>query len=160
MSAQNASESLQGLKHALSRLQFEAGTERQGERAVEQLKEVSKRYDFFRAILLEKMEPGEITFDRYDLAARSVQAAVIENLGKVSRILEQWKLARAEEGKPALLQEAEGLLGLNDAALERLDSVTTSIREVRTGKSGGSEDLATLIGELEELAGRAKKYST
>lgn len=153
-------EDFSALKHVLSRLQFETGTERLGEQAVGQLKEISRRYDFFRSVLSEKMDPTELTFDRYDSAARSVRSAVLENLQSVARILEQQKLGTGTDGSPNLLAEAESLLALNGKALQRLDAVTTSIREIRTSKAAAGEDLATLIGELEELAGRAGKYST
>lgn len=160
LSADGIPPDLQELKHGLSRFQFEAGLERIGERAVLQLKEVLSRYDFFRSVLEEKMDPSELTFGRYDSAARSVRLAVIENLRRIEETLNPSKRGTAAGGNPAPTADADGLLALNDQALLRLDAVTTSLRGIRTARSGESEDLALLMGELEDLAGRAKKYST
>ncbi len=177
------------LKHLLSRFQYEDGTSALGERAATQLKEVRTRGEFFFRLLSEKLEPGEVTFGRYNDAARSVQSGVIANLREASTILQQWKMgsasgsvpgagtasaassAAAGQGSttavpasgPALLDEVRRRLDENDQALRGLDGVTTAIRDIRTSKSGATDsgaDLGLMIGELEELARRARKYSS
>jgi hypothetical protein len=161
---------LRELKHALSKLQYEAGLEKPAEQAVEQLSQAERKFRAFERLLSEKLSPSELTYGRYETAAQQVYLAVLDNLRSLSGRLQaaastdaEYARAHGQTDRLALrdqqLAAAAETLAANERALTELDRVSAAIAALVTRHGLASADLGTLVGELEELAGRARKYS-
>jgi hypothetical protein len=182
-------EAMTKLRRALSKLQYEPGTEHGAERAVNQLNQIRERFRHFETTLASKMKPTEITYERYHGVARAVRDSVLQNLQTVLLILQSLHGmgdANLEErerhlsisiGRPRTAEERAELdavrarIAVRTTEQSRLIAVLTANELAITRldeatlaiagiQTGGEADLEATLNELQELAARANKYST
>ncbi len=153
----------------------------------DQFHDIQKKIENFREVLGKKLNSEEMTFSRYIGSAEQVYLSVLDNLEKISTILESISTidvsyiderlqalkklkspaeADGEERKTLLerqklrddrLQEVNELLTENEQAMTELEKATVSL--VSITKSRASVDMETARKQLEELALRAHQYA-
>lgn len=164
------------------------GAEDYVSQSVSQFQNIQEKIENFRGVLGKKFNAGEITFGRYLGSAEQVYLSVLDNLEKISIVLESIStidvsyiedrlqavkklkaLAAAdEEEKKTLLerrklrddklQEVNVLLTENEQAITEIEKATVSL--VSITKSRARVDMETARKQLEELASRAHQYAS
>jgi len=159
--------------------------DRQGMKQVELF---SEKYRNFVDILNRKLEPEELTYNRYltiaeqvflagldnlenaAVATRSVSAVDVVHINRQLDKLSSRDDTAAQTQKTQLqtrldlrdkqLQRAGDLLLLNEQALTQLDHVTTKLATINTKQGRAQLDLEDAMAELQHMIGRAEQYST
>jgi hypothetical protein len=131
-------------------------------------------WESIRSQLADRLVPGELTYHRYEEAARKTwrralleledATDLIESLAALSRRSGPGKYdSRPGSGTLSVTEQHDRLQGLlrngNQAvsALERLNLAL--VGELRTGSAKRSEDLDALASELDQLARRAHRFA-
>ena len=144
------------------------------ERAINQFEQILDRQKQFSKSLDLRFERSEMAYERYNTAVSQVCSAVIDQLKRIGELLNQLSAMnlkqveqqglteRLEMGKK-LEANLSDYFSKNEAAITELDRLILALNEVKTSKSnpgaGSSGDYEALLGQLQELAERAKKYS-
>lgn len=146
-----------------------------------------QKYRNFVDILNRKLEPEELTYNRYltiaeqvflagldnlenaAVATRSVSAVDIDHINEQLGNLGNRDDSAAQAQKNQLqtrldlrdkqLQRARDLLLLNEQALTQLDHVTTKLATISTKRGRAQVDLEDAMAELQHMIGRAEQYS-
>ena len=157
-----------------------------GQQAAEQLALLARKMDTVRAVLLKRLDEGEITFQRYLLTAEQVYLAGLDNLREIEvpltaqsgmdagymkrrrealagaddarSTVEKEAIAQREDRHQALDEKVAGLLAQNEAILSALDAASVSMAQAKIGTRAGATDADTAMEELHRLAGAAKRY--
>ncbi len=124
------------------------------EEILRQLVAAEEKYLAFYDVLIKKLHSEEITFSRYHTSARQVYLTIIDHIGEVITCLKTGLLVEAQGDEHRINQ----LLSQNDDALRTMDSAIVAIGAIKT-KNLAEFDQPFAINDLEELAGRAGKYS-
>jgi hypothetical protein len=150
------------LKRALGKLKWEESVEKPAEQAVGQLEQLASRFDLFEKALRSKMNPGELTYERYSSTAHSVRNAVLQNLQSILLSLQSLvTIAPTEQAlRAAESSKLQSLLSGNDLALTRLMEATQALSDIKTSRDSAAVNLDATLQELKELAARASKYSS
>jgi len=165
-----------------------AGAEEYAKQAISQFQDIREKTENFRKVLTKKLNPREVTFSRYMGSAEQVYLSVLDNLDKMSTILESISTiddryieerleslrqlksftTADEEERAALLerrklrevklQEVNELLTENEQALTDIEKATVSL--VSITRSRAEMDMDTARKQLEELASRAHQYAS
>lgn len=150
------------LRRQLTRLRYETHVESEATRALTQLSQIEERFGRFDALLREKMNPGELTFDRYHGVAESAVRNVVAGLEEAARVIGELQSLRAE-GAGAARSEREkriaALLGANEKAIAQLDDLNSALGRITDSDGDVVKRLEATLGELEHLAKQADKYS-
>ncbi|MEK6698987.1 MAG: hypothetical protein AABZ10_08085 [Nitrospirota bacterium] len=155
---------------------------------INQFQDIQEKIVNFRDVLGKKLNPQEMTFSRYLGSAEQVYLSVLDNLDKMSIILESISTidvsyiedrlqalrklktltaADEEEGKTLherrklrddKLQEVNVLLTENEQAMTEIEKATVSL--VSITRSRATVDMETARKQLEELASRAHQYAS
>jgi len=83
LAAEGAETPANRLRRDLGRLRFEPTYGSEARRALDQLSEVERSYDRFLELLRRRMNPGEMTFERYAASGRKVFELVVLSLAAV-----------------------------------------------------------------------------
>lgn len=159
------------------------------EAELNQLQRLQAKYDTFEELLRRKLNPGELSFNRYLSMAEQVFLAALDNLKRIADIKKSIaaideKHIRQRIGKlsadvsvPASLnQEREALtqrlqllqlqrdkiqalMTQNETAMTNMDEVMAAIAEMNTTNRRATMDMEDAMLELERLAQRSADYS-
>lgn len=171
---------------ALEHLENELAIINNGQ-AVVQVTLFRKKFDNFHSILDRKLEPNELTYNRYLSIAEQVFLNGLDNLENVAislksisaineqRINIELKKINASPSKESEEQSQEltarlelknnqlkrvnDLLMVNEKALTQLDIVATKLANIDTQQSHAHIDMEDAMGELQRLIVRAENYS-
>jgi hypothetical protein len=155
-------------------------------RPARQLAAIGEKRDNLMAVLDRRLQPGELTYARYQSTAQQVYLAVISNLrevevalGSISTIDPDYIDSRLAELRGesddstqaeieslldrralATTQQAKVtyLLAQNESAMTLLDQTSTALADAPIGMTPQDADAA--MDALKELADRAGKYAT
>jgi hypothetical protein len=157
--------------------------------SLKQVDSFDAKYKNFVAILDQKLNPGELTYNRYLTIAEQVFLAGLDNLENyaiskssvkaidVSHINDEIShldtIKEKNSGSKKTYKElserlrlhkmqidkADNYLLENEQALTQLDSVTTKIANINTKQSHAEVDLESAMDELKYLIDKAHKYS-
>lgn len=181
-------EKLKELKRFISKTQYLENVGNLGERAADQLKQSSERFQKFEALLLLKFSPQELTYTRYHSAGGDAFLALLDSLNRVATTLyslnavdlkkleerlKELNTISATERSRAELESLEErkvlreqqvvkiteLLAMNEKALTEFDRVSLALSDIQTRKGETNVGLDAALAELSELANRAKKYT-
>lgn len=175
----NVNDSTKLLKSDLFKLQFTENAEKYGEKISQQFDELEKKYNSYLQTLNQKFSPSEITYDRYLQPVQQVQQSLFENFKKLKDVTifignnaqsvkdiskkSEETLSAEEKNKLEInkkyLTHYEELYGINQKALNELDSLTLSLSHVTTSQSSDPKQIEYLVKELSALSERAKKYN-
>ncbi len=164
--------------------ELEAIGDREGMKQVELFRE---KYHNFVDILDRKLEPEELTYNRYLTIAEQVFLAGLDNLENaavstrsisaidIDHIQRELDRLEGKEDKASVkkvaelqtrlslrdkqLQRASDLLLVNEQALTQLDHVTTKLADINTKQGRAQLDLEDAMAELQQLIANAHKYS-
>ena len=169
------------LRTDLAAVQFDAG--------LAQLQQLQRKFDAFGALLGRKLDPGELTYGRYQAMTEQVFLAGIDNLARVADTLQalatidlaqlQARLhALASDGveSPGQDQEARTLrermvfhdgqraridqwLAENEEAMSQMDRVMAAIADLDTAGGQAAMPMEAAMQELKTLVERASLYS-
>lgn len=173
-------EQLETLDSALRDLDFPRG-------AV-QLQELGEKFAGLKAVLDDKMNPGEITYGRYLGVAEQVYLNALDRLHDIASLMHGidtidpryiadrlaalgWRdgmPAPAGSEAAALLERrrlaeevtarVSDLVAANEAAMTALDATTVRLAGIRTRQGRAEMDMETAMDELTRLAQRATLY--
>lgn len=154
-----------------------------------QYRMVRDRFNAIKDILKRKLDPSELTYERYLGAAEQVYLAVLDNLESVITGLQSveaidleyievrlqslkenpnpsdsdWEECRTlEERKKILEQQLEkidALLSRNEVAITEMDKVNTSVADLKVTGGRSLHDLDSAIREMEQLARRVHEFN-
>jgi hypothetical protein len=141
---------LENLKAQLSSAQFDLRLAPFAERALGQLQRAQAGYLEFRQLLSEKLNPGELTYNRYLTVGDDFSNATFSSLQNVAHLFKQTTLTNQVPTADLELRFAE-----IDQALAQMQTAQASIAQLSSGSA--QIQMSTAIAELEELAGRAKR---
>jgi hypothetical protein len=156
---------------------------------LQQLRLVQDRYKALSKLLEKRLDPGELSYSRFQGTAQQVYFSVLDNLQQVSEILEaacgidtqyiaereavlkkQKQAAKADRDEKASLERrrqlqssqyaaADELLAKNEEALTQLEATNTRLAAVRTKKGLASTEMEEALRDLQDLAGRSQRLS-
>ncbi len=179
--SQSREESLQELKGKLHHAKSNKG--------LDQLERLQEKFELLEKILSEKLNPGEISFNRYLGIAEQVFLSVVDNLTEVTTRTESIKAIDIEMINSKMLdmdrnkhidehqklemesyskrrqiynnqlQSIKSLLAHNESAMTVIDETTAALSGITTRKGMSTLDLETAMQELSNLASRADDYS-
>ncbi|HEY5719600.1 MAG TPA: hypothetical protein VIW02_04400 [Gammaproteobacteria bacterium] len=162
------------LRRRLLLASFRGSAKREADEAMAKLRRLEHVWAAIQRHLRERLDPGELTFGRYEESARRgcVRAlqgltdatSLVESLGVLARgPVDNYLRSRNDPQDPqqtrrgylrSALDEAEAAI----AALERLDLAL--VGELRTGAAAREEALESTVAELDRLSGMAKRYAS
>lgn len=158
------------------------------ERGIEQFDRCRKKYQNVEDLLNGKLSSAEISYGRFQSAAKQVYLSVLDNLKTTAAVLRSAgtidhqyikdrlnALSRNKSPKPADKKEAETLndrlkllenqlnlvselLAGNEEAMTRLEETTSNIAMMNTDGRFASTDFETAINYLQEIADSASSY--
>ncbi len=175
---------LKELKRYVSKTQYLENVGDLGERAAQQLSQISHRFTQFQELLVLKFDPEEITFARYHAAAQHVYLSVLDHLQLIATTLnsvdaidpryikarvnelagdsnsaaEIKNLEEREQLRDRQIATVRELLSLNEQAITEFDRVRAALADAQTRKGASDVGLEAAMAELALLAERAKKY--
>jgi hypothetical protein len=159
-------------------------------RGIDQFDRCRSKYQNVEDLLEDKLSTSEITYGRYQSAAKQVYLSVLDNLKTAAAVLESantidqaYITTRLKElaAKDALsasdkkevnalsqrldllknqMALVEDLLAGNEEAMTRLEETTSKIATMDTDGRFASTDFETAINYLQELAQSAHQYNT
>ena len=180
---------LKELRKALRRAARVPGAEQTGLQALEQFSKVQERYLALRAVLRQRFNEHELTYDRYLKSAGQVYLSVIDGLRETAtaldtiasvdvdytrahlrRLAKKGGLSESEQTEmeslehrlqthEAELRRVKGILASHEQAITQLLVAATALAQAKTNAGLASADVPTAMRELEDLAARASKYS-
>ena len=180
---------MQSIERALSSDRIIKTSGAFGKQGSNQYKKIQDKFQTLNRILEQKLNPGELTHERFLGVAEQVYFSVLDNLQNVSTILESTssidvdyiterlvelggkgdlETADVEEMKTlnermALrdnqFKKVNELLTLNEQAMTKLDQTSSSLASVQTTAGRSSTNFEDALTELEEIATSAEKYS-
>ncbi|HEX4925545.1 MAG TPA: hypothetical protein VFV50_15735 [Bdellovibrionales bacterium] len=146
-------EAMKVIRTKLNRSAMTDGLEKPAETALDQLVNTRQKMRVFQTLIHSRLNPGELTRERFERATHTVFMSVIDNLEQVSECLLSVSTASRDLREKQLSTCAE-ILGRNAKALEELDRMNVGLTEMKTSKN----DFELALEELERLAQRAKLY--
>jgi hypothetical protein len=140
----------------------------QARRAMHQLARLPELFSRFEATLEEKLNPGELTHERYRSAGRRVFESTLGELqGAARRMTEIGVIERGSPGSAFALRRfrheqlvlLESQLDRSEAALAEMARIGLAVSSMR-GKGSGETgpEFEAAIRDLRELAERTKRY--
>ncbi len=174
-------DSLKHLELALQDVEAEA--------ELNQLQRLQAKYDTFEELLRRKLNPGELSFNRYLSMAEQVFLAALDNLKQIADIKKSItaidekhirsridKLGNVASASASVNQEREALtqrlqllqhqrdkiqtlITRNEAAMTKMDEVMAAITGMHTANRRATMDMEDAMMELERLAQRSADYS-
>jgi hypothetical protein len=158
------------------------------EEGTSQYQRLSNKFDALQRILAKKLNPGELTYARYLGMAEQVYLGGLDNLQNVTHLLSTLKVidigyikkrlgVLQASGNPEQHNEIEALrqrlelyeeqrqkinamLAQNEEAMTKIDLTIAAITDMRTQDKHASMDIESAMNELQQLAARAKNYSS
>ncbi len=179
--SQSREKSLSELKSKLEQARSKQG--------LDQLERLQEKFELLESILSEKLNPGEISFNRYLGIAEQVFLSVIDNLSEVttrinsiqaididflnSKMLELDRQKNIDEHQRLEMESyskrhriyneqqktIKQLFAQNESAMTVIDETTAALSGITTRKGMSTLDLETAMQELSQLASRADAYS-
>lgn len=146
-------ETMKAIRTKLNRSVMTQGLETPAETALNQLVQTRQKMRVFQTLIHSRLNPGELTRERFERATQTVFLAVIDNLEQVSENLLSVGTAGQELQAKQLAACAE-ILDRNAKALDELDRMNVGLTEMKSGKN----EFELALEELERLAQRAKLY--
>ena len=158
--------------------------------AMAQLDRFTEKLRIFEDVLDDKLDPKEITFQRFMGIAEQVYLSGLDNLRQVASVrksaggvdeayirnrIRQLKsagpLTKAKDDELASLEKqlqlaaqhsnsVEKLLAQNEQALAQLDQALAAVADMKTGSTHSSVGMETAMADLQQIASRASAYST
>ena len=150
----NQATSAYQVRRALTRYRYEPAVEGVADRALTQLKRVHDEFQHFEKSLKEKLNEGELTYERYHSAGLGVFEGALESLRFAASLIGQLQ----RSGKAALTVELDEIFSANDQAIAHFESINQALEEMRPGGNGVPR-LQAAMSELEILAKQAHKYA-
>ncbi|MFH1153222.1 MAG: hypothetical protein V1793_05355 [Pseudomonadota bacterium] len=180
---------LQSLENNLKHCTAIPGAESLASQGVEQFHKIKVKYQNVQDLLQQKLDAGELTFGRFMGAAEQVYLGALDNLKQAVSTLQSvssidldyinTKLGslsdrnhrNASDQKEIesltkrlqlwqeQIRKVNELLSDNEDAMTRMEETTAAIAELKTGETFAATDLETAMGQLQELAQRAKIYN-
>ena len=180
---------LRQLSTSLTAIQGVPGAEHQALQLRDQFDGANAKYLNFRELLASKFDPNEITFGRYMKSAEQVYLSMLDGIQSAATMLNGLRaidldqiraqvrmLKRKEAPSDAEARELETLesrleireqelerirelLSTNEQALTTLTLAGAALTTLKTEDGRTALDADTAMRELEELAGRAERYS-
>ena len=177
------------LRRRLSEFSKLEGLARFSKQAELQFDKVREKFDRFKSILIEKLDPGELTYGRFLGTVEQLYLSVLDNLESVTLSLETMQsidvdyiryrleelnrlagLEQADKDEIATLEErmrlretqrekVNQLLTVNEQAMTQIDLSMSGIAEARTKAGRASVDMEFAREELVKLIDRTKNYS-
>lgn len=145
------------------------------------------KYDNFQSILMKKLDPTELTYNRFLTIAEQVLLGGLDNLEaaaiamkSVSAIksdeikkelesltYEETEMSRAKQNeyntrlelRKSQMNRVSELMLINESALTHLDHVSTKIANINTKQGRAMVDLEDSMDELRHLIDRADSYN-
>jgi hypothetical protein len=174
------------LKRELTRFRYTEGTEEDGTRALSQLKQLNERCESYERLLREKLNPHELTFQRYFAAVEDARQLFEDQLNHIAMILRHLAALQAEGIEQRLSQlpvmggsekekveatalrdllttrdeereKLQSLFALNESLLTEVGKIVQAVSQMKDLDAAGVE-LESVLKELRELAQRASKY--
>ena len=180
---------LHALAPLLSKARMQSGSEQIALQAHEQLAQLVKAFDAFKAVLRQRFDPSEMTHGRYLKAGEQVFLSALDDLNRagtqlqalatmdvermraqkrqLERIKERDEASDRElaavnaryEAHDAQLNEVRSWLISNEEALTQLSAATGTLAKIRTSQGLAQIESNQAMMQLEELSARAKIYS-
>jgi hypothetical protein len=159
------------------------------ERAITQFDRCHRKFENVEELLDGKLDQAEITYNRFQSAAKQVYLSVLDNLKTAAAVLlsagtidHRYILSRLEDLKNKREQSAadreevaalkerlallkrqcalvEDMLADNEKAMTRLEETTSQIAVLKTDGQFAATDLETAITDLQQLAQNAHRYN-
>ncbi|MCP3868663.1 MAG: hypothetical protein GY703_11320 [Gammaproteobacteria bacterium] len=155
-------------------------------RSVEQMGQLSSKFEDLEKVLKLQFHEDELTFVRYRQSAETVRISVLENVREtevalnsirsieVGRLKEKLVALQLRTGQRALAERetlqrrldmydqqserVEKLLLENETALTALSNTAVALADIKVDASGEKQDAEVAIAELERMARRAARY--
>ncbi|OUS30300.1 hypothetical protein A9Q99_07465 [Gammaproteobacteria bacterium 45_16_T64] len=158
----------------------------ESERGLSQLGRLEEKFALLQKVLGNKLQQGELTYERYLCISEQVYLSALDNLQSIVDRLESVKAIDEEFLESRLselderdqkfaveiaslkerlslfqqqIEETDDLLGLNEGAMTKIDSTTMALSKITTSKGHATVDMETAMRELEKMASRAQDYS-
>lgn len=171
--AQQRRESIERIRGELNALQHQE--------ALQQLEQLTRKFQNFEAVLGKKLDSGELTYNRYLGIAEQVFLNALDNLEQLAFALQSIAAINMEsinnrlrgmaddsEERAPLLEraqlwhdqheKADDLLLENEHAMTQLDRVSARLAEIRTREGHAHMDMENAMAELENLISKASQY--
>ena len=157
--------------------------------AMAQLDRFTEKLRIFEDVLDDKLDPKELTFQRFMGIAEQVYLSGLDNLRQVASIrksaggvdeayirnrIRQLKTAgeisKAKKDELLSLEKqlelvakhsgsVEALLAQNEQALAQMDQAMAAVADMKTGSTHSSVGMETAMSDLQQIASRATAYS-
>lgn len=182
-------QTLAGLGDELRQCQKNESGREYAEQALEQFKQLQKKYENVHTVLKNKLNEGELAYGRFVGASEQVYMTGLENLKQIVAVMQSLgsiepdyiaqrlqQLEKIGSASPADLKEKETLnkrrrlmdeqldkvnqlLTNNEEAMTALEEATAAIAAMNTGGKFSDTDYESAIAQLQEIAGRAYLYN-
>jgi hypothetical protein len=159
------------------------------DQGVTQLKLLKRKFESMTAVLVQRLDAGELTYSRYLDTAEQVYLSAIDNLQEVAislrsistidgqeleaRLAELRKTGETERGSLMEIETLEQrrslharqvdkvahLLVQNETAMTAIDHASGALADARMGKGHASIELNQALRDLDQLARRAQSYA-
>ena len=152
-----------------------------GVKSAEQLNLIEHKMATLRAVLLERLDAGELTFHRYLRTAEQVYLSGLDNLNEIKvaatarQAIDTSYLARsAQDAKTdteraaiaeraghakSLDEKIDTLTAQNEQIMSALDATTTAMAHTQMNAGGATLDADSAMAELARLAERTARYA-
>jgi hypothetical protein len=157
--------------------------------AMAQLDRFTEKLRIFEDVLDDKLDPKELTFQRFMGIAEQVYLSGLDNLRQVASVrksaggvdeayirnrIKQLKsagqLTKAKDDELASLEKqlelaakhsgsVEKLLAQNEEALAQMDLAMAAVADMKTGSTHSSVGMETAMADLQQIASRTSAYS-
>jgi len=157
--------------------------------AMAQLDRFTEKLRIFEDVLDDKLDPKELTFQRFMGIAEQVYLSGLDNLRQVASVrksaggvdeayirnrIKQLKtggeLSKAKKDELASLEKQlelaakhsgsiEALLAQNEQALAQMDQALAAVADMKTGSTHSTVGMETAMADLQQIASRASAYS-
>jgi hypothetical protein len=157
--------------------------------AMAQLDRFTEKLRIFEDVLDDKLDPKELTFQRFMGIAEQVYLSGLDNLRQVASVrksaggvdeayirnrIKQLKtggeLSKSKNDELASLEKQlelaakhsgsiEALLAQNEQALAQMDQALAAVADMKTGSTHSTVGMETAMADLQQIASRASAYS-
>ena len=158
------------------------------ELGLSQLLRLGEKYEAFQGLLQRKLDPNELTYSRYLGMTEQVFLAGLDNLTRVTNILQGINVINEKHIRKRLLEldaipvrkpthdseyqalsdrlalkgsqteKIETLLTQNETAMTQIDRIMAAIAEMDTSRPRATMDMESAMQELQHLAERSQAY--
>ncbi len=130
-----------------------------GNKLYEQYQTICKLYRSSLEVLGQKFNVTEMTFMRYQQIINSTHTIFMDNLVKLTPLLETLDTVGANEGnQKSLMTTINGLFSMNEQLIEKLNELIVNLSAIKSLTGPDEKTTQFLLDNLKNLIERAKSY--